>query len=104
MPISSGLADSLGIVTATAAAEGDRPIELCVRGDDMGHALDVNLGMIKAHEEGILTSTSLMAPALYFDDAVARCKRHLKLAPGIHVTLMAVVPDCTAKGKPSPSS
>ena len=87
------LLGSLLLATLVSAAEpGDRPIELLVRGDDMGHSLDVNLGMIKAHTEGILTSTSLMAPAPYFDDAVVRCKAHPRLAPGIHVTLMATVP------------
>ncbi len=83
----------LGIMSWAAAAEqDDRPIELLVRGDDMGHTLDVNQAFIKAHTEGILTSASLMAPAPYFDDAVARCKAHPKLCPGIHVTLMATVP------------
>jgi predicted glycoside hydrolase/deacetylase ChbG (UPF0249 family) len=75
-----------------AADEAAPPIELCVRGDDMGHSLDVNRAFIQAHTEGILTSASVMAPALYFDDAVARLKAHPKLAPGIHVTLMATVP------------
>ena len=78
---------------ARAAAKETEPlIELCVRGDDMGHSLDVNLGIITAHTEGILTSASLMTPTPYFDDAVARCKAHPKLALGIHTTLMAVVP------------
>ena len=77
---------------AAAAGKDDCAVELLVRGDDMGHSLDVNLGFIKAHTEGIVTSASLMAPALYFDDAVARCKAHPKLAAGIHVTLMATVP------------
>jgi len=75
-----------------AAQDAGRPIELCVRGDDMGHSLDVNLGMIKAHTDGIVTSASLMPPTAYFDDAVARCRTHPRLAPGIHLTLMAVVP------------
>ncbi len=82
----------LAALQLPAAEVASRPIELCVRGDDMGHSLDVNLGFIKAHTEGILTSASLMAPAPYFDDAVARCKTHPKLAPGVHVTLMAVIP------------
>lgn len=80
-----------GVAASAAAGQGDG-VELLVRGDDMGHSLDVNQGFIKAHTEGILTSASLMAPALYFDDAVARCKAHPKLAPGVHVTLMATVP------------
>ncbi|MGI6419243.1 MAG: carbohydrate deacetylase [Thermoguttaceae bacterium] len=82
-----------GIVSLAAGAEeGGRQIELLVRGDDMGIALDVNSGFIKAHTEGIVTSASLMAPALYFDDAVARCKAYPALCPGIHVTLMATTP------------
>jgi len=90
---SSALLILVGIVSWAAAAENaERPIELLVRGDDMGHSLDVNLGFIKAHTEGIVTSASLMAPSLYFDDAITRCKAHPKLAPGIHLTLMATVP------------
>ncbi len=90
---SSALFILVGIVSwADAAEKAERPIELLVRGDDMGHSLDVNLGFIKAHTEGIGTSASLMAPSLYFDDAVTRCKAHPKLAPGIHVTLMATKP------------
>ena len=83
----------LSVVCLPAAAEeAGRPIEPCVRGDDMGHALDVNRAMIQAHVDGIVTSASLMPPAPYFDDAVARCRANPKLAPGIHLTLMATVP------------
>jgi predicted glycoside hydrolase/deacetylase ChbG (UPF0249 family) len=77
---------------SSAAEEAGRPVELCVRGDDMGHTLDVNRAMIKSHTDGILTSASLMPPSAYFDDAVARCRAHPKLAAGIHLTLMATVP------------
>ena len=78
----SALLMLVGIVSWAAAAENaERPIELLVRGDDMGHSLDVNLGFTKAHTEGIVTSASLMAPALYFDDAITRCKAHPKSAP-----------------------
>ena len=80
-------------LTSQAQAEPSvGTIELCVRGDDMGHTRDVNLAFIKTHEEGILTSASLMPAAPYFDDAVTRCKSHPKLAAGVHVTLMATVP------------
>lgn len=90
------LASCLLIVLMTAAwgmaGDSAQPIELLVRGDDMGHSLDVNLGFIQDHTQGILTSASVMAPAAYFDDAIVRLKAHPKLAPGIHVTLMAVIP------------
>jgi predicted glycoside hydrolase/deacetylase ChbG (UPF0249 family) len=75
-----------------SAGEAAGPIELCVRGDDMGHALDINRAIIQAHTDGILTSASLMPPSPYFDDAVARCRAHPQLAAGIHLTLMAIVP------------
>jgi len=83
---------ALTLAVTACAAQDQQAVELLVRGDDMGHTLDVNEGFIKAHTEGILTSASLMPPAAYFDDAVARCKANPRLAPGIHVTLMAVVP------------
>lgn len=82
----------LASIPSLAAQPAQPAIELLVRGDDMGHSLDVNMAFIQAHTQGILTSASLMAPSLYFDDAVARCKAHPKLAPGVHVTLMATVP------------
>ncbi|MDD5522757.1 MAG: ChbG/HpnK family deacetylase [Kiritimatiellae bacterium] len=82
----------IALAMAVVAAEDQQPVELLVRGDDMGHTLDVNLGFIKAHTEGIVTSASLMPPSAYFDDAVKRCKDHPRLAPGVHVTLMATVP------------
>jgi predicted glycoside hydrolase/deacetylase ChbG (UPF0249 family) len=77
---------------ASEAKDSPAAIELCVRGDDMGHSLDVNLAFIQAHTEGILTSASLMPPAPYFDDAVGRCRLRPKLAVGVHVTLMAAIP------------
>ena len=77
---------------SSAAEQAVHPIELCVRADDMGHALDINLAIIKAHAEGIVTSASLMPPTAYFDGRRVRCRAHPKLAAEIHLTLMAVVP------------
>lgn len=87
-----GLVVLLVAPSSSDATDPQRPIELCVRGDDMGHSLDVNLAFIQAHTEGILTSASLMPPAPYFDDAVGRCRLRPKLALGVHTTLMATVP------------
>ncbi len=86
----AGVAALMAALGATARA--DRPIEMVVRGDDMGLGHDINLGIIKAHAEGILTSASLMAPAPYFDEAVELCRQHPKLAAGLHTTLMATTP------------
>ncbi|MGI6571953.1 MAG: carbohydrate deacetylase [Fermentimonas sp.] len=62
-------------------------IYLIVRGDDMGKNFGRNEGFIKSFEEGILTSASIMATGLYFDEAVKYCKEHPELAAGIHITL-----------------
>jgi len=37
------------LAAAACAAQDQPPVELLVRGDDMGHSLDVNEGFIKAH-------------------------------------------------------
>ena len=51
---SSALLILVGIVSWAAAAENaERPIELLVRGDDMGHSLDVNLGFIDEVEKEV---------------------------------------------------
>jgi len=65
----------------------DEPVELIVRGDDMGWSHDTNLACVKAYREGILTSVSVMVPGLYFDEAVTLCKANPAMAAGLHVTL-----------------
>ncbi len=42
---------------------------------------------MRAHEEGILTSASLMVTGSAFDDAVRRAREHPSLAVGLHLTL-----------------
>ncbi len=83
----------LALVVAMIAAveigfgRPDEPVELIVRGDDMGWSHDTNLACVKAYKEGILTSVSVMVPGLYFDEAVSLCKANPGLAPGLHITL-----------------
>jgi hypothetical protein len=63
-------------------------IELLVRADDMGISHDVNLAIIKAHKEGIVTSASIMPTSAFFWEAVSLCKENPTLATGIHLTLL----------------
>ena len=49
---------------------GQKPIRLLVRADDMGISFDVNLAVIKAHKEGILTSASIMPGSVFFEEAI----------------------------------
>lgn len=81
----------LGSATAQVG-QAEEPIELIVRGDDMGYSHDTNLSIIKAHKEGILTSASVHVPCPYSDEAFALCKANPRLAAGIHVTLWDSIP------------
>ncbi|MBO3461873.1 hopanoid biosynthesis-associated protein HpnK [Aetokthonos hydrillicola Thurmond2011] len=58
-----------------------------INGDDFGFSSGVNQGIITAHKEGVLTSTSLMVTAPAFDEAVALAHEHPKLAVGLHLVL-----------------
>jgi predicted glycoside hydrolase/deacetylase ChbG (UPF0249 family) len=62
-------------------------IRLIVRGDDMGFSHAVNVGCIKAYQEGILTAVDVMVPCDYFMEAVEMLKENPGLDVGIHLTL-----------------
>ena len=62
-------------------------IRLLMRADDMGNSYGRTLGIIKAHKDGIITSTSIMATSQFFEESVRLCKQNPKLAIGVHVTL-----------------
>jgi chitin disaccharide deacetylase len=57
---------------------------LIVNGDDFGMARGVNKGIIDAHTNGILTSTSLMVVGHAAQDAAVRCRAHPELSVGLH--------------------
>jgi chitin disaccharide deacetylase len=59
-----------------------------VNGDDFGFSLGVNQGIIQAHEQGILTSASLMVTGDAFDEAVSLAKSHPNLGVGLHLVLV----------------
>lgn len=66
-----------------------------INGDDFGFSEGVNRGIIKAHSEGVLTSTSLMVAGDAFEDAVALASSHPNLAVGLHLVVVkgkAVLP------------
>ncbi|MFM8973742.1 MAG: ChbG/HpnK family deacetylase, partial [Actinomycetota bacterium] len=58
-----------------------------VNADDFGLSAGVNAGIIRAHEHGIVTSTTMMVRQPFADEA-ARCARTCPtLAVGLHVDL-----------------
>jgi chitin disaccharide deacetylase len=69
--------------------------QVILNADDFGLTRGVNEGIIRAHREGILTSTTLMANGPAFDDAIELARANPKLGIGCHLVLsggMAVAP------------
>jgi chitin disaccharide deacetylase len=60
---------------------------LIVNADDFGLSPGVNRGIAKAHEEGIVTSASLMVKQAAAEEAAAYARRQPGLDVGLHVEL-----------------
>jgi len=63
-------------------------IRLAVNADDFGFTRDVNDGIVEAHRNGILTSTTLMANGDAFEHAVMLARDTPTLDIGCHLTLI----------------
>lgn len=61
---------------------------LIINADDFGLTPGVNRAIVEAHEHGVLTSTTLMANSLAFDQAVRLAKACSSLSTGCHVVLV----------------
>jgi hopanoid biosynthesis associated protein HpnK len=61
---------------------------LIVNADDFGFTAGVNRGIVEAHINGIVTSSTLMAGGRAFDDAARLAKTLPALSVGCHVTLI----------------
>ena len=61
---------------------------LIINADDFGFTTDVNAGIVHAHREGILTSTTLMANGDAFEDAVRLSRETPSLDIGCHLVLV----------------
>jgi predicted glycoside hydrolase/deacetylase ChbG (UPF0249 family) len=66
--------------------------KLVVNADDFGFTRDVNRGIVEAHRNGILTSTTLMATGAAFDDAVSLARENPALDIGVHLVLVGEPP------------
>src|SRR5687767_10207836 len=60
---------------------------LIVNADDFGLSPGVNAGIVAAHENGIVTSASLMVRKLAAAEAADYGRRHPKFSVGLHVDL-----------------
>lgn len=60
---------------------------LIVNADDFGLSEGVNRGIIRAHEQGIVTSASLMVRWPAAAEAAAHARQHPRLSVGLHLDL-----------------
>lgn len=75
--------------------------QLIVNADDFGLTEDVNRGIIVAHRDGILTSTSLLANGSAFQQAVTSSRKFVQLSVGVHLNLSQGNPVSPANRIPS---
>jgi chitin disaccharide deacetylase len=61
---------------------------LVVNADDFGRSASINAAVIRAHREGILTTTSLMVNEPACAEAVALARENPRLGVGLHLTLL----------------
>lgn len=67
-------------------------MRLIVNADDFGISKAINLGIIEAHREGIVRSTTLMCNMEAVDHAIKLAKENPELGVGIHFVLTAGKP------------
>ncbi len=72
-------------ITLAASPDGPR---LIVNADDFGRSGAINAAVVRAHREGILTTTSLMVNEPACDEAVALARENPNLGVGLHLTLL----------------
>jgi hopanoid biosynthesis associated protein HpnK len=65
---------------------------LIVNADDFGLTSGVNRGIVEAHQQGIVTSATLMACGVEFQQAVDLAARTPELSIGCHVLLVDAAP------------
>jgi hopanoid biosynthesis associated protein HpnK len=61
---------------------------LIVNADDFGRSHSINLAVVRAHREGILTSASLMVSGEAASEAIELVRQNPRLGVGLHVSLV----------------
>ncbi|MBI5241552.1 MAG: ChbG/HpnK family deacetylase [Elusimicrobia bacterium] len=65
-----------------------------VTADDLGLHPALNAGILRAHDEGVVTSVSIVSNGSAFAEAAAQCRARPGLGCGVHLTLTGCVPAC----------
>src|SRR5262249_23262204 len=74
---------------------------IIINADDLGLHEAVNEGIIRAHQDGVVTSASIIACGRAFNDALIRCKSCPGLDLGVHLTLVEERPLAPMEKVPS---
>ncbi|CDQ38688.1 MULTISPECIES: chitin disaccharide deacetylase [Virgibacillus] len=69
--------------------------QLIINADDFGYSRAINYGIIDAHTEGVLTSTTLMTNMPGAQHAYELGRNHPDLGIGVHLTLTCGKPICS---------
>jgi predicted glycoside hydrolase/deacetylase ChbG (UPF0249 family) len=77
----------LGVACTPSVELTKEPIQLIVRGDDLGMTHACNMAVKKAFEEGILTCSSILVPAPWFEMAARMCRENPDWCIGVHLAL-----------------
>ena len=62
-------------------------MRVILNADDFGRSRQINAAIIRAHQEGVLTSASLMMAGDAVDDAVTLARQNPGLAVGLHIVV-----------------
>jgi len=62
-------------------------MKLIVNADDFGYSKGVNLGILEAHRNGVVTSATMMVNMPGYEHAVQLAKENPKLGVGVHLVL-----------------
>jgi hopanoid biosynthesis associated protein HpnK len=87
-------------------ASADSPRRLIVNADDFGRSHSINLAVIQAHQNGILTTASLMVAEPGFEEAVHLARQNPRLGIGLHLALShgrSVLPNSELPGLVDPA-
>ena len=71
----------------TPTVDSAAQIRLVVNADDFGMSPGISRGILRAHREGIVTSTSLLGNCGDFDDVRAMLAEAPELGVGVHLAL-----------------
>ncbi len=76
-----------GVACGPSLEKTAEPVELIVRGDDLGMTHTCNMAVQKSFQEGILTCASIIVPSPWFEEAAQMCREHPEWCIGVHLTL-----------------